>query len=211
MGLVTMGVPAEIVLGLARLNNSRVFVETGTFHGGTTRWAAHFFETVHTIERAENLYAQHCEELSQIPGVIPHLGDSREVLPGILAALGEQTAVYWLDGHWSGLDTAGEGDECPVLGELACLSQRPRDIILIDDARFFLCAPPLPHNAEQWPTIANIVEALPDGDDRRFVQVVDDVIFIIPDEAELKAHLVAYAQRRAKDFWDIFAKIQRGD
>lgn len=64
MGIVTQGIPQEIVIELARLNNSTVFVETGTYHGATTRWASHHFETVHTIERAESLFNLHSNELA---------------------------------------------------------------------------------------------------------------------------------------------------
>ncbi|MBA2620032.1 MAG: hypothetical protein H0U87_02405 [Acidobacteria bacterium] len=146
MGIVNMGVPEQIVIDLARLNDSTIFVETGTFQGDTTKWAANYFETVHTIERAESLYKRHSAELAQIKGVNPHFGDSRDILRQIVKDIGERSAIFWLDGHWSGGETAGETDECPLLGELACISNRTEDIILIDDARLFLCAPPLPHN-----------------------------------------------------------------
>ena len=38
----------------------------------------------------------------------------------------------------------------PLLDELQCLSERCSDIILIDDARFFLSAPLPPHDPQQW-------------------------------------------------------------
>jgi len=98
MGIVTMGAPAEIVLDLARLNGCTVFVETGTFHGSTTRWAADHFNTVHTIERAEELFRLHSGELARIEGVTPHLGDSRDILPDIIKELGDRMTMYWLDG-----------------------------------------------------------------------------------------------------------------
>jgi hypothetical protein len=182
-------------------------VETGTFHGDTTRWAANHFEIVHTIERAESLYNLHRTELAQIKGVTPHWGDSRHILPQIVREIRGQRAVYWLDGHWSGGDTAGEGDECPLVDELACLSSRAEDIILIDDARYFLCAPPGPHKPLHWPTISDIVQVLPAK--KQFVQIIDDVIFIIPNEDPLRNHLVHYAQERANSFWEAFGKLQR--
>ncbi len=210
MGIVTLGIPQQIVIELARLNASTVFVETGTFHGSTTRWAANHFELVHTIERMETLYREHCGELSQIKGVIPHLGDSRDILPRIVGEIRAQRAVFWLDGHWSGTGTFGESDECPLLEELACLASRTKDIILIDDARLFLSAPPLPHNPSQWPTISDIVDALPASAGKPFVQIVDDVIFIVPNEDALRNHLVDYAQGRSNEFWGEFGKLQRG-
>jgi len=210
MGIVTLGIPQQIVIELARLNNSMTFVETGTFHGGTTRWAANYFEVVHTIERAENLYNLHSKDLSQIKGVSPHLGDSRNILPQIIADIRGQRAVFWLDGHWSGGETAGELDECPLLDELACLSNRTQDIILIDDARLFLCAPPLPHDPSQWATISDILDVLSQSAKKSFVQIIDDVIFIVPDEDAVRNHLVDYAQKRSNDFWEDFGRLQRG-
>jgi hypothetical protein len=203
MGIVTMGVPQEITVELARLRGATVFVETGTFHGGTTRWASRHFDIVHTIERAEKLYHMHSNELSRIKGVTPHFGDSRNILPKIVRDIPDQRAVFWLDGHWSGGETAGEDDECPLLEELACLSSRTEDIFLIDDARLFLGAPPLPYNPSQWPTISNIINVLPTSAKKQFVQIVDDVIFIVPSEDALRNCLVEYAQNRANDFWNL--------
>jgi hypothetical protein len=209
MGIVTSGIPSEITLALAKISRSRVFIETGTYHGDTTKWASTHFDEVFTIERAINLYQQFTRELSQIPGVKPLLGDSRNVLPKVLEEVGQRKAVVWLDGHWSGGNTAGAGDECPLLDELICLSECGQHIILIDDARLFLCAPPRPHGPAQWPTISAVIEALSHFSRKPFVQIVDDVIFAIPDEVPLKNCLVEYAQTRSEAFWNTFASLQR--
>jgi len=200
MGIVNFGMPSEITLKLASLNNTDVFIETGTFQGGTTRWASTRFESVFTIERAEGLYNLHHGELAQIKGVKPLFGDSRDVLPLILAGIGQRKALFWLDGHWSGGETAGAADECPLLEELACLSDRKGDIVLIDDARLFLSAPPRPHKPSEWPTIRDIVEAFAGWRSRPYIQIIDDVIFAIPNEEPLKSCLIQYAQDRAEAF-----------
>jgi hypothetical protein len=209
MGLVTVGLPGKIVLELARLGNATAFVETGTFQGRTALWASKHFDAVFTIERSEDLFALHEEGLRELRGVRPLLGDSREVLPAVVAELGDRNALFWLDGHWSGEGTAGADDECPLLEELACLSQRRGDIILIDDARLFLCAPPRPSPPSAWPSIVDIVDALSASRGRRFVQVVDDVIFCVPeDHPQLKSRLVEYAQDRADALWREFSARQ---
>jgi hypothetical protein len=208
MGIITTGIPQEISIGLARLNNSTVFVETGTLHGETTTWASNHFETVHTIERAEGLYHLHRNQLAAIRGVTPHLGDSRAILPRILDEIGTRRALFWLDGHWSGGETAGAIDECPLIDELACLVDRTDDIILIDDARLFLSAPPSPHDADQWPTILDIGAMLVRAPRLPFVQIVDDVIFIVPDKPELQQYLTDYSRRRSGAFWEQFLMIQ---
>lgn len=208
MGIITRGIPHEIVIELAKLHGSNVFVETGTYHGDTSRWATNYFETVHTIEREANLYEQYSSQLEQLKGVKTYLGNSRDVLPQIVNDLQDKKALYWLDGHWSGGETAGEDDECPLLDELASLSGRPDDIIMIDDARLFLCAPPQPHDPYQWPTISDIVNVLPASGKKSFMQIVDDVIFIIPDDDALKKHLIGYAQSRSDLFWEQYQRFQ---
>lgn len=209
MGLTTLGPPSDIVLELAQLCGATNFVETGTFHGGTTRWAAAHFDFVFTIEKAESLYRQHNEELSRLKGVSPHLGDSRLVLPSIVSEISNQKAVFWLDGHWSGGETAGVDDECPLLDELACLSARKGDVVLIDDARLFLSAPPLPHKPSAWPTISDVVGALAGREGNRYIQVIDDVIFAVPNEDPLRNRLIEYAQERSNAFWENFVASQR--
>jgi hypothetical protein len=201
MSSVLHGIPEAIVLRLAALRGIDALVETGTFTGRTTRWAAAHFATVFTIERCERLHLAHRDALRALPGVKALGGDSREVLPGILAELADRPAVFWLDGHWSGEGTAGQGDECPVLGELELLAGREGDLILIDDARFFLCTAPLPHDASQWPGLREIMAAF--GKFRRppFVQIFDDVIFAVPDETPLRDCLIDHARVRSELFW----------
>jgi len=185
MGLVTLGPPGEIVLELSKLNNATVFVETGTFRGGTTRWASEHFNYVYTIEKSESIFELHNKELAKLKGVKPH-----------------RKTIFWLDGHWSGGETAGADDECPLLGELACLSNRKGDIILIDDARLFLSAPPLPHKPSEWPTIPEVIDALSSSGNRPFIQIIDDIIFAIPDKEPFKSTLIKYTQARSIPFWN---------
>ncbi len=195
MGLVNSGIPKDIVLQLAELSGAAVFVETGTFQGATTRWAAEVFDCVHTIELSRNLYDSYHAELDALPGVQAHFGDSATVLPQIVENMDERPGLFWLDGHWSCGETAGEQQECPILAELQTLRSRPQDLILIDDARFFLCAPPRPHNPAHWPTLVEIIDVFRDSP--RFIQVIDDVIFIIPKDLPLQEALVEYAQENA--------------
>ncbi len=207
MGIVKLGVPEQILLELATLNKSEIFIETGTFQGGTTRWAAKHFGNVHTIEKSKKLFERYSGDLNKIKGIQTHFGDSREVLPQIIDEISDESAVFWLDGHWSGGETAGENDECPLTGELAALKSRRRDIILIDDARLFLSAPPLPHDPSQWVNLQEIFRLLPENS---FVQIIDDVIFSIPDEKNMRDCLTAYAQNRSNDFWQEFGRLQHG-
>ncbi len=136
----------------------------------------------------------------------PIFGDSKSVLPEILARLGDQPAMFWLDGHWSGGETAGQEDECPVLAELEILSKRSGNIILIDDARLFMSAPAAPHDIAQWPTLLEIAETLLRRQPRPYVQVIDDVIFIVPNNPQIVDCLVKYGRDRSKGFWNAYER-----
>jgi hypothetical protein len=193
MGLIEPGIPRNIVLELAKLAGITQFVETGTLAGVTSKWASDHFETVYTIELSKMFYDQYSDGLRFLKNVKPYLGDSREVLPTVLKEISDKKTVFWLDGHWSAGETAGETDECPILGELNLISKREGDIILIDDAKYFLCAPPKPHNPDKWPTISEIVKLLDIPNNRRYIQVVDDVIFAVPYDSAIKLRLTEYA------------------
>lgn len=201
MGLIYPGIPKDITVRLAQLAGASTFIETGTHHAQTTKWAAEFFKTVHTIEKAQVLYDMHADTLNGMPGVTAHLGDSSDFIPKIVGSLDESPAVYWLDGHWSGGETAGEDNECPLAEELAPLKTRPQDIILIDDARFFLSVPPEPHNPSHWPTITDIALALLPEDEskKRFVQIVDDVIFVVPKDGTLDQEVIRHGREVMKN------------
>ena len=194
-----MGPHREAMLELANLVNASVLVETGTYKGKTTRWAAANFDHVHTIEKAKPFYDRYADELQQVGNITTHFGDSRDALPGIVNALADQSAVFWLDGHWSGGVTAGENDECPLLDELRAIKHRRNDIIMIDDARLFLAAPPISFDPTQWPTVFEIAEALGDNCKDYTFQMFHDVIFLVPNLPDVVECTRKWARQHARD------------
>jgi hypothetical protein len=196
------GFPKEIVKTFAEVNDYEVFVETGTYLGQTSVWASTVFKKVFTIEKSEDLFYKSKKLFASISNIEPLLGDSATVLNNVLDQINSKKVIFWLDGHWSGDNTAGQEEECPLLGELAALKHRTDDIILIDDARLFLSTPPKPHNPDHWPHIGEIVYSLPYTNQNYNLQIIDDVIFIIPKSAtKSQALLTNYAQREADLIW----------
>lgn len=118
-------------------NKAPVFIETGTHTGNTTKIAAGLgFKMVYTIELAEHFYKQACDKFRYYKNVKCIFGDSQEKLKDILQDLNE-TAVFWLDGHWSMGDTACGEKAVPLLEELNIIKSHHinNHIILIDDIR----------------------------------------------------------------------------
>ena len=178
MGDIRMGPPERLVLALRDALQAKTFIETGTFRGATAEWASGHFDQVHSIERAEALYNETSKRLANIRNLTLHMGDTRTVLPPLVTSLAEP-AILWLDAHWSGGITSGEGDECPLLDELAIADRATAEIaILVDDARYFLSAPPAPHRLGDWPDLAEVVAVLAQGRER-YVAVTEDVIVSI--------------------------------
>ena len=135
-----------------------------------------------TIELSTKYHAGAVERFRARPGVTVLNGNSaarlREIVPGLA-----KPAVFWLDAHWSGLDTAGREAECPVIEEIAAINAAaPAHFVMVDDARLFGAPPPRPHRAEEWPDLATTMTALGNGD-RRYVALFDDVLIAVPSSA----------------------------
>lgn len=198
MGLVRMGPPHALILALQAEFNTRFFFESGTFQGTTAAWAAEHFEQVITCELAESLYEQARQRHAAHASIDFRLADSRAVLREIAPTL-QQPAIFWLDGHWSGGETYGAEDECPVLDELAAINTSPTaHVILIDDARLFLSPPPAPHQLANWPDLATLIEVLR-ARHPYYVVVLEDAVVAVPPAAQ--PMLAAYAQDIATRAW----------
>lgn len=120
-----------------------VFIETGTYLGQTSRWAASRCREVHTIELSESLYQRISPSLVR-KGIKAYRGDSSEVLETILKDLEAESVVIWLDAHWSGGITArADSGDTPVKSEILQVEEwlrahpGSRVALLVDDLRDF--------------------------------------------------------------------------
>jgi hypothetical protein len=116
----------------------RIFVETGTCEGRTTRQMAQLFAHCFTVELDPTLQARALDNFAGLQNITAILGDSAAVLPTFLAQV-KEPAVFWLDAHDSGGVTARGTEDTPIARELALVFAHPvqNHLILIDDARTF--------------------------------------------------------------------------
>jgi FkbM family methyltransferase len=194
MGSVHFSVPEELVLFLKRKFDLEDFVETGTFQGTSAAWAARHFKRVFTIEANERLWGAARARHVSLANVQFILGTSPEQLTKLLPNVNRP--LFWLDAHWCGPHTAGESAECPLLAEIAAIAGAhiEPNVILIDDARYFLAPPPSGHNHkwEQWPDLAAVVSALGNCGNP-YIVAEDDVIAALP--AAARADIVSFLRR----------------
>ena len=186
MGLINFGIPESETLYLKNKLALTSAIEGGTYTGGTARFLAGHFDHVFTIEKSDVMFAKAEQNLSGISNVQLLKGDTRQHL----RELADQcdNCLFWLDSHWSGGDTYGRGDECPLIEELNILfsSRMQNFVVLIDDARLFLAPPPKPHDYTAWPGLREVVQVVPEDYD---LIVYDDVIFITPKRLEFSRYL----------------------
>ena len=165
MGLINFGVPEKETEFLKKIMGLDVFVEGGTYKGGTAKRMSEKFIRVYTIEKSDVMFNEAKQNLKDI------LENNDNIL-------------FWLDAHWSGGDTYGEEDECPLIEELEIIFAYPKNyVILIDDARLFLAPPPYPHNFKNWPAMKDIFNVIPQN--WGFI-AYEDVIYLYPLQVEEK-------------------------
>jgi hypothetical protein len=183
MGAVTFGIPKKLVLLIREHFSVTIFIETGTFKGRTSVWAAGHFHDVYTIENSRQLFDAAASTLGAYRNIHLLFGNSALQLKNVIEEL-NQPALFWLDAHWCGGLTYGDDDPCPLLDEINIIKQSSHShIIMIDDARFFLKPPPHPQNSELWPGLKEILDIL-NRDDRYFTFVSEDVIVSLPKSAK---------------------------
>jgi hypothetical protein len=183
MGSVHPSIPFALAERLRDRFDISSFVETGTYLGETSSWAADRFERVWTIEAHRPLY-ERAVEMFKSRNVSVVFGDSARALRQIVSGL-TGSCMFWLDAHYSGAGTAGERYECPLLAEIAAIDASPFEhFVLIDDARMFLSPPPPPHRPEQWPRIRAVTEALHARRPNDHIVIFEDVIYRIPASAK---------------------------
>lgn len=192
MGSCTNGPPPELVASLRELFKLDTFVETGTYDGDTTRWAASIFNNVVTIEASRELYDKAQPSLGQA-NVMSLYGSSDKALHRLVPTL--PPSMFFLDAHWCGGATAGVETECPLLTELSIIMPWFRKhVILIDDARLFTQPPPPPHAIDEWPSLDDIFRV---AQGAAYTAIYEDVIVMVP--ARHRAKVAAAIQDLAAE------------
>lgn len=199
MGIIRRGPPEELIFLLKKNVDIKNFIETGTFLGRTAYWASKYFDKVYTIEISEVFYKKTSLKFGDIENINFILGDTREQLESILNQI-NSSALLWLDAHWSGGETYGENDECPLLEEIGIINKsKLSHSIFIDDARLFLAPPIKPHKIEQWPDIKSVIDKLSEGIHERYIVIIEDVIIAVP--LDVKDVVAQYCQDINTRIW----------
>lgn len=115
-----------------------VYIETGLHEGKRLVMSAPFFVRVHGIELDPHWHSVCAEKTRSEKHVTVHLGDTRELLPEVLAQYPDTPCFVHLDAHFCQTDPPIQKSEFPLWDELRLLrNRRVRDIVSVDDVHNF--------------------------------------------------------------------------
>lgn len=132
------GLKKEFLREIQSLFSIDTFIETGTYLGHTTKIASEIFNQVHSIELSEELFEKAQLNLGFIQNITLYKGDSAKKISEMIDNSSGKL-LFWLDGHYSGGETAKGDSSTAILSELEIIRQKgkPGSVILVDDLRFF--------------------------------------------------------------------------
>jgi hypothetical protein len=143
-------------------------VETGTYYGEMVAAMKNRFERIYSIESVPALAERAAKKFARSPQVRIFCGDSRVVMPEVLALLDGQ-ALFWLDAGYYGW-IGKRGDPQRLSAELEMiLSHRFRHVILLDDARGLT-------GRDGVPSIGDVKAHVESRFSDRQVEVEDDIM-----------------------------------
>jgi hypothetical protein len=212
VGAISFSIDERLLAFLVKELPLKLFVETGTYKGASLEVALRFFSRCESVEASPQLHEQARARFELRDNVRLHLGDSPSFLRQRQAEFARTPTVFWLDAHWCNQDhTSGVASQSPLLGELEAIGSLHRDsVVLIDDARLYLCAPPAPHRFENWPDLHSVAEALLRLSTRHRMMILNDVLIFYPTPLQTQA--AEFAHQHGADwlhFVDYYRLKQR--
>ena len=112
----------EEFLMLKKEHKIKTVVETGTFHGVTTKWFCDNFDNVLTVEVNAEFHKKAEENLADCENVKMYLGSSVNILENLLPSLSDKGLLMFLDAHWY---------SNPLIGELQAIAKAKKKPFLV--------------------------------------------------------------------------------
>jgi hypothetical protein len=164
-----------VITNFQNLYSYNYFIETGTYRGDMVEIQKYNFKNIFSIELDKILHLKAEERFKNNNNIKIFNGDSSNILPLILKNINE-SAIFWLDGHYSDGITAKGKLNCPIFNELKAIfdmNNNLEHIILIDDARHFI-------GESDYPTIDELSNYITSRNVNYSLEVKNDIIRIMP-------------------------------
>jgi len=159
----------------------RTLVETGTYYGEMVAAMKNYFDRIYSIEFVPELASRATRKFARDEHVRIFCGDSRVVMPEVLALL-KAPALFWLDAGyygWVGI----RSNEQRLSAELEMILSHPfPHVILLDDARGLT-------GRDGIPSVADVKAYVESTFPQRSVEVKYDIMRITLRETRRAASL----------------------
>ena len=173
-----------IIKGYLVRQKFSVVIETGTYLGDFIAYMLSIdsVSDIYSIEISPRLYDVARKRFSKVTTAHISLGDSRIVLPRLLASI-STPCLFWLDAHYSAGITSGAKEKSPILEELGIILDHSyqhalNHLIIADDARLFV-------GSGGYPTIQEVGELVRSRGAGWVVEVRSDMIHVHSPEMVL--------------------------
>lgn len=158
---------------------SKTFIETGTFLGEMMSALRNQFEELYSIELDPQLAKNAKQTYSNFPQLNFYEGDSSLILDDIISSIQhKRNPIFWLDGHYSGGETAKGDLITPIRRELSQIAENSaiiQPLVLIDDARLF-------NGENDYPSLKEISRHIEKLFPEHHWYIKHDIIHVIPNE-----------------------------
>jgi hypothetical protein len=145
-------------------------VETGTYYGEMVAAMKRDFDRIYSIEYAPELAERAAHKFASDEHIRIFCGDSRVVMPDVLALL-KEPALFWLDAGYYGW-VGMEADKQRLSAELEMILSHPYPhVVLLDDARCL-------SGENGIPTVGDVKSYIESNFPKRTVEVKHDVMRI---------------------------------
>ncbi len=152
----------------------RTLVETGTYYGEMVAAMKGRFDHIYSIEFVPGLAERAQRKFAGDPHIRIFCGDSRVVMPEVLALL-DGPALFWLDAGYYGWVGKKEGQERLSAELEMILSHRFRHVILLDDARGLT-------GRDGLPSVSDVKSHIEAKFPTRQVEVLHDILRVTTPE-----------------------------
>ncbi len=163
----------RLINSVRQRTNANVFVEAGTFKGVMSARCASVFQQVYTVELDKNLASRAGKYLARKQNVYVVQGDAIQVIPVLLQSDQINNVLIFLDGHFSGGDTA-KGDLVePAVAAIKKITPYKNKIraIIIDDFRNF-------GSEYDYPTKSELLQAIEQTFAKCRLSVFSDLVVV---------------------------------
>jgi len=203
MGAIYSSINLALLDFCSELLSIPTFAGTGSINNDIVDVLATRFKDVFFLDFPHELHAAALIRLENNKNLSIHPGNSPDLLKVAREKFSNTPILFWLAGHGADTNrTSGADPGTSILPELEAIqSLYPDDVLLIDDARLYLCSPTEPNTPKNWPDLSDLSGKLHLLSKFHRIIILNDVIVFYP--GHLRKQFAEYASKTSVNWLDM--------